>query len=67
MKGSMAMATNIDDRVSRIEGALPYLATKEDIARLATRIEQVENRLLVKLTGVMVLLGAVMTLLFRFL
>ena len=61
------MATNIDDRVSRIEGALPYLATKEDIARLETRVEQVENRLLVKLTGVMVLLGAVMTLLFRFL
>ena len=30
--------TTIDDRVSRIEGALPYLATKEDLAHLETRL-----------------------------
>ena len=61
------MMTTIEDRVSRIEGALPYLATKEDLARLETRIEQIENRLFLKLTGVMVLVGTLITAIIRLL
>lgn len=64
----------MEDRVSRIEGALPYLATKEDLARvetsianLETRIEQIENRLFLKLTGVIILVGTVMTAIIRLL
>ena len=46
---------------------MPYLATKEDLARLETRIEQIENRLFLKLTGVIVLVGTLITAIIRLL
>lgn len=54
------MAT-LESRVGQIEGALPHLATKEDIARLETWTEQVENRLFLKLAGMMAGFGTILT------
>ena len=56
--------TPTEERVSRLEGSYEHVATKEDIARLEGKVETavanmdaMENRLLIKLVGSMVVIA----------
>ena len=46
--------TPLGERVSRLEGAWQYFATKEDIARLEAKMDAMEMRLFIRLGGLIV-------------
>ena len=52
---------NIDDRVSRIEGALPYLATKADLESLRGEMYRMEARLVKWMVGSVVAVAVIMS------
>ena len=55
--GGKIMATMTDpitERMARLEGAYEHLATKADVARLETRMAQMETRMTWRLIGAMV-------------
>ena len=60
------MATT-EERVSRLEGSYEHLATKADIERLQGKMEAMENRLLLRLIGSMVIISGLTIAILRFL
>ena len=66
--------TTTEERVSRLEGSYEHVATKADIERLegkldtsAANMEAMENRLLLKLVGSMVVISGLTIAILRFL
>lgn len=59
--------TTTEERVSRLEGSYEHVATKADIARLEGKMEAMENRLLLKFIGSMVLISGLTIAILRFL
>ena len=59
------MAT-VEERISGIEATLPHLATKADLARLEGKVDALANTLLVRLGGVMVVVGGLVVAFLKF-
>ncbi len=63
---STAESASLGERISRLEGAWQYFATKEDIARLEAKLDAMEMRLFIRLGGLMVVVGGVVVALQKF-
>lgn len=64
----MTTATDTNtERIARTEGTYEHLATKADLAQLATRMVQMEARLTWRMIGVGGVIIAAMALIVRFL
>ena len=66
--------TTTEERVSRLEGSYEHVATKADIRRLEGKVdtavanmEAMENRLMLKLVGSMVVIAGLTIAVMRFL
>ena len=59
--------TTTKERVGRLEGSYEHVATKADIARLEGKMEAIENRLLLKFIGSMVIISGLTIAILRFL
>ena len=66
--------TTTEERVSRLEGSYEHVATKADIRRLEGKVdtavanmEAMENRLMLKLVGSMVIIAGLTIAVMRFL
>ena len=60
----MALTTNLEQRLSRLEGAYEHLATKADVERLRAEIKDAKISTILWLTGIMAgLLGAAVAVL----
>ena len=61
------MTDPIPERMARLEGAYEHLATKADLAHLATRMAQMETRMTWRLIGASGAIIAAVALIQRFL
>ena len=60
----MASTTNLEQRLSRLEGAYEHLATKADVERLRAEIKDAKISTILWLSGIMAaLLGAAVAVL----